>query len=98
MTFITGAKKDFILLKMLKNKQVRDLDKRFLLYLRKALKYEKFVKLNDQYVLASQLPPFPSEAFDRFLSISKLAKEGKTVPASCYIAVTQRRVLKYCKI
>ncbi len=94
MSFITGAKKDLILLKMLKNKQVRGLDKSFLLFLRKALKYEKFVKIDNQYVIASQLPPFPGEAFDRFLSISKFAKIGKPVPASCYIAVTQRCNMK----
>ncbi len=88
--FITGVAKNLVLLKMLKKKEVRNLDRTFLKYLRGALKYEKFVKFNGQYVINSQFPPFPSEAFDRFISITDLAKIGKTVPGSCHIAITQR--------
>lgn len=88
--FITGAKKDLILLKMLKRKEVRGLGKDFLFYLRNALKYEKFVKLDGQVVLNSQMPPYGSLAFDRFLSLSDMIKNGKTAPISCHISVTQK--------
>jgi MoaA/NifB/PqqE/SkfB family radical SAM enzyme/TusA-related sulfurtransferase len=88
--FLTGAKKNMVLLKMLKNKEVRSLDKSFLNYLRGALKYEKFVEIDGKVVLNSQMPPFGTEAFDRFLSLAPIIKEGKTAPISCHISVTQR--------
>lgn len=88
--FLTGASKNFVLLKMLKKKEVRSLDKNFLKYLRGALKYEKFVEIDGKVVLNSQMPPYGSEAFDRFLSLAPLIREGKTAPISCHISITQR--------
>ncbi len=88
--FITGTKKNLFLLKMLKKKEIRDFGKDFLFYLKDALKYEKFVEIEGKVVLNSQMPPYGTEAFDRFLSLSSLLKEGKTAPISCHISVTQR--------
>ena len=87
--FLTGAKKDLFLLKMLKRKEVRSLGREFLFYLRGALKYEKFIEIDGQVVLNSQMPPYGTEAFDRFLSLSDVIKTGKTAPISCHISVTQ---------
>ncbi|UCF08639.1 MAG: radical SAM protein [Thermoplasmata archaeon] len=88
--FLTGSKKNMFLLKMLKNKEVRSLDRSFLNYLRGAMKYEKFVEIDGKVVLNSQMPPYGTEAFDRFLSLGPMIKEGKTAPFSCHISVTQR--------
>ncbi|UCE74460.1 MAG: radical SAM protein [Methanomassiliicoccales archaeon] len=90
MTNITGMKKNVLLLKMLKNERVRNLPKSFLFYLKDALKYEKFVELDGKYVLTSQMPPYPGEAFDQFMQIGAMAMEGKAAPASCHIAVTNK--------
>lgn len=88
--FITGVKKDLFMMKMLKRKEVRNLGAGFLMYLRNALKYEKFVEIDGKVVLNSQMPPYGSEAFNRFLSLSEMVKDGKTSPISCHISVTQR--------
>ena len=90
MTNIMGIKKDLLLMKMLKQKEVRSLPKSFLMYLRSALKYEKFVELNGQYVLNTQMPVYPSAAFTQFLNVGKKVHEGKTAPSSCHIVATRR--------
>ncbi len=85
---ILGVKKDLLLVKMLKEKEVRSLPKSFLFYLREQLKYEKFVKLGNRYIINSQLPPYPSPAFKQFLKVGNAVREGKTAPSSVHIAVT----------
>ena len=72
MTNVTGVKKDLLLVKMLKHREVRDLPKEFLFYLREQMKHEKFVRMKvdhprfggfkETYVLNSQVPPYPSPA------------------------------------
>ena len=87
--YLTGVKKDLFLMKMLKKKEIRDFGTKFLIYLRNALKYEKFVKIDDKVVLNSQMPPYGTEAFDRFVSLAPQVREGKPAPISCHISVTQ---------
>ncbi len=90
MTNIMGKKKDLILLKMLKEKEVWALPMSFRLYLRRALKHDKFVEHNGKYVLNTQMPAYPSPAFTQFLKVGNRVREGKTAPSSCHIVVTHR--------
>jgi len=91
MKFLTGVKKELLLLKMLKDEpRMRKMPKGFLLYLRNALKYEKFVEHEGVIVLNSQMPPYPGPAFDNFLRVGEMAIDGRPAPASCHIAVTNR--------
>ncbi len=100
MTNVTGVKKDLLLVKMLKHREVRDLPKDFLFYLRDQMKHEKFVKIKvdhprfggfkETYVLNSQVPPYPSPSFMQFLRAGNKVREGITSPSSCHIAVTNR--------
>ena len=88
--FLTGRAKDLMMLKMLKKKEIRNLDKKFLMYLRSSSKYEKFVEIDGQVVMNSQMPPYGSEGFDRFISMIPRIKRGEKFPFSCNIAVTNR--------
>ena len=78
------------MLKMLAKKEVRKLDKRFLIYLRESSKYEKFVEIDGKVVMNSQMPPYGTEAFDRFIGLIPKIKRGETFPFSCNIAITNR--------
>jgi len=88
--FLTGASKEIFMLKMLKHKKVRQMDKKLLMYLRRTSKYEKFVEIDGKVVMNSQLPPFGTESFDRFLDNLPRIKQGERFPLSCNIAITQR--------
>jgi len=88
--FLTGMSKEFVMLKMFKKKEVRNLDKKFLFYLRESSKYEKFVEIDGKVVMNSQMPPFGTVAFDRFISRISQMKKGEKFPLSCNIAVTNR--------
>ncbi|HID73714.1 MAG TPA: radical SAM protein [Thermoplasmata archaeon] len=100
MTNITGVKRDLLLVKMLKHKEVRDLPREFLFYLRSQMKHEKFVKIwvdhprfggvKETYVINSQVPPYPSPAFTQFLRVGNEVQNGRTAPSSCHIAATNR--------
>ena len=87
---LVGIQKELFMMKMMKRKEIRDLGPQFLMYLRKALKHEKFVEIDGKVVLNSQMPPYGTEAYDRFLGLSDMVKEGKTAPISCHISVTQK--------
>lgn len=88
--FITGRSKDLFMLKMLKNKDVRKLDRKLLMYLRESSKNEKFVEIDGKVVMNSQMPPYGSEAFERFIRLLPRIKEGERFPLSCNISVTDR--------
>jgi len=91
MKFITGVKKDLLLTRMLKDDpRMRKLPMGFLLYLRSALKHEKFVEHDGVVVLNSQMPPYGSPAFDNFMKVGEMAIDGRAAPASCHIVVTNR--------
>jgi MoaA/NifB/PqqE/SkfB family radical SAM enzyme/TusA-related sulfurtransferase len=87
---LVGIQKDLFMMKMLKQKDIRELGPNFLMYLRNALKHEKFVEIDGKVVLNSQMPPFGTEAYNRFLSLAEVVKNGKTAPISTHISVTQR--------
>ncbi len=100
MANVVGVKKNLLLVKMLKHKEVRDLPREFLFYLREQMKHEKFVKIavdhprfgniDHTYVLNSQVPPYPSPAFTQFLKVGNNVRNGTTAPSSCHIAITNR--------
>ncbi len=87
---LVGIQKDLFMMKMMKRKEIRDLGTPFLMYLRSALKHEKFVEIDGKVVLNSQMPPYGTEAYNRFLGLSEVVKKGKTAPISCHISVTQK--------
>ncbi len=88
--FLTGISKDIATVKMLKLKEARNLDAGFLWWMRKSAKYEKFVEIDGKIVMNSQMPPYGSEAFRRFLKLLPRLKDGHRAPISCNISVTNR--------
>ena len=88
--YLMGRSKDLMMLKMFKKKAIRKLDKKLLLYLRESSKHEKFVEIDGKVVMNSQLPPYGSEAFDRFIEIIPLIQKGEKFPFSCNISITNR--------
>jgi MoaA/NifB/PqqE/SkfB family radical SAM enzyme len=85
-----SLKKQILLLKTLKIKEMRTLPLGVLFSLRNFLKNEKLIQIDDKIVINSFLPPFPSEAFRMLaLSIKSLLK-GKAAPISTYISVTNK--------
>lgn len=88
--YLTGRQKDLVMLKMYKMKEVRALEKKFLFYLRKSSKEEKFVEIDGKVVMNSQMPPYGSESFKRFLKLIPKIKDGEKFPFLCNIAVTNR--------
>jgi len=88
--YLTGRSKDIVMLKMLKMKEVRQLEKKVLLYLRKSAKHEKFVEIDGKVVMNSQMPPYGTEAYLRFIKLIPKIQEGKKFPFSCNISVTNR--------
>ncbi len=84
-----GMKKSLFLTKVFfKDKKLRKLPWKFILFLNKMLKYEKFTKINDQHVIFSQVPPYPSRAFDRYIDGLLTTSKGDHVPLSLEFAVT----------
>ena len=88
--YLIGRAKDLVMLKMLKSKEIRKLDRKFLFYLRESSKYEKFVEIDGKVVMNSQMPPYGTEAFNQFIKTIPQIKEGKKFPLSCNIAITNR--------
>jgi MoaA/NifB/PqqE/SkfB family radical SAM enzyme len=86
---ILGMKKSLFLTKVFfKDKKVRKLPFKFMLFLNKMLKYEKFTKIGDKQVIFSQVPPYPSRAFDRYIDGLISTSNGKHVPLSLEFAIT----------
>ncbi len=88
--YLTGRAKDLVMLKMLKSKAVRNMDRKFLYYLRESSKYEKFVQIDGKVVMNSQLPPYGTEAFEKFISMIPRIQNGEKFPFSVNIAITSR--------
>ncbi|MEW6070030.1 MAG: radical SAM protein [Candidatus Thermoplasmatota archaeon] len=57
----------------------------FLIYALKLARYEKLVKHDDKIVFSSFAPPFPSKAFNRFVT-----SFGKKLPTAVYISLTNK--------
>ena len=88
---IYGFKKDQFLLKVFfKNKAVRKLPFGFQMYLRKVLKHEKFVRVGENTVILSQMPPYPGKAFDRYFEGLLKTNSADHVPLSLEFAVTNK--------
>ena len=88
---IYGWQKNLFLTKVyLTNRWVRKLPFKFKLYLRRVLANEKFTKIGDKYVILSQVPPFPSLAFDRYFQGLGLTATKKHRLLSMEFAVTNK--------
>ena len=90
MMYITGMKKDVVLLKTLMSNEMRSVGMKRLTAMKQFLKHDKLVELDGRYVINSFLPPFPSKAFDSLgKGIHDLA-DDVYAPVSTYISVTNR--------
>ena len=88
--YLTGMKKDAVMLKTLMSNEMRKVGFRRLSAMKHFLQHDKLVELNGRYVINSFLPPFPSRAFDSLgKGIHELA-DGVYAPVSTYISVTNR--------
>jgi MoaA/NifB/PqqE/SkfB family radical SAM enzyme len=88
--YITGIKKDVVLLKTLMSNEMRSVGMKRLTAMKQFLKHDKLVELDGRYVINSFLPPFPSKAFDSLgKGIHDLA-DDVYAPVSTYISVTNR--------
>ncbi len=58
--------------------------------IRRLLKDEKLVRLGNQVVINSFLPPFPGPAFRGMARGLQRVRRGEAVPVSAYVAVTHR--------
>lgn len=88
MKHITGLKKDLILVKNMKNKDLRRLPLNASWYLLRTFKNEKLTKIGGKYVINTFMPPFPSIAFDQLIKSTAAVYDGKPIPYSAYVALT----------
>lgn len=72
------------------NKDMRSLPRKFHKYLAGIMRYEKVVKKGGRYYLLSQMPPYPSKAFDRYMQVLVDESEGRHRPISLEFAITNR--------
>jgi MoaA/NifB/PqqE/SkfB family radical SAM enzyme len=89
-TYLTGWRKEFAWLQTLRSPHLRRLPLTTLLRLRRFLNGEKLVRNGQRIVINSFLPPFPSRAFDSLGAGVRALRDGRAVPVSAYVAVTNR--------
>jgi len=90
MKHITGFKKDLILARNMKNKNLRKLPLNALWYLDRIFKNEKLTKISGKYVINTFMPPFPSIAFDQLIKSNVAVYNGKALPYSTYVSLTNK--------
>ena len=90
MKHITGLKKDLILVKNMRNKTLRKLPLNVSWYLLRTFKNEKLTKINGKYVISTFMPPFPTVAFDQLIKSTVAVYDGKVIPYSAYVALTNK--------
>jgi radical SAM protein with 4Fe4S-binding SPASM domain len=86
--YYRGAKKELLLLKMMMDKELREIFNKSSWQLRKLFKHEKFVSYDNKIVISSHVPPYPSEAFYRFISNVRKGREGKIAIAHVDLTIT----------
>lgn len=88
---LIGWRKNLFLTKVyFTNRWVRKLPWSFKIYLRKVLNFEKFTKIGHKVVILSQVPPYPSEAFNRYFEGLVSSSEGHHPPLSLECAITNK--------
>jgi len=90
MKHITGLKKDLILVKNMRNKTLRKLPLNVSWYLLRTFKNEKLTRIGGKYVINTFMPPFPSIAFDQLIKSTVAVYDGKVIPYSTYVALTNK--------
>jgi MoaA/NifB/PqqE/SkfB family radical SAM enzyme len=70
------------------NKEFRSLPLKFHWYLAGLMKYEKVVKKGGKFYILSQMPSYPSHAFERYVKGLCLASAKKHKPISLEFAIT----------
>jgi len=77
--------------KILRTKNIKQFPKRFLFYMLFLSRYEKITLHNDKFVISSDLPPFPSEAFDRCITaLHSTRKNDVVIPIYASFAITNK--------
>jgi MoaA/NifB/PqqE/SkfB family radical SAM enzyme len=78
--------------KILRTKNIMHFPKKFLLYMLIKSQYEKLSVHDGKFVISSDLPPFPSGAFDRLLGALHSTKERGIIPIYASFSITNKCV------
>ena len=80
-------------LKILRTKNIQQFPRRFLLYMLLRSRHEKLTLHNGKFVISSDLPPFPSEAFDRCIkALHSTMGKDVVIPIYASFSVTNKCV------
>lgn len=80
-------------LKILRTKNIKQFPRRFLLYMLLRSRHEKLTLHNGKFVISSDLPPFPSEAFDRCIkALHSTMGKDVVIPIYASFSVTNKCV------
>lgn len=75
-------------LKILQTKNIHQFPKKFLLYVLLRSRYEKISIHDGKFVLSSDIPPFPSGAFDRLITAIQSIKQHNVIPMYATFSIT----------
>lgn len=87
---LSGIGKLPAIIKMMSNKEVRALPLQVVLGINSVFKHGKMTKMNGKVFMNSFSPPFPSEAFDRYVRGIKYLRKGQGIPIYTDIAITKK--------
>jgi MoaA/NifB/PqqE/SkfB family radical SAM enzyme len=88
--YLTKAGQSIALLKTLKSREMRKLPAKVLWDIRSFLKDEKITRLDGKFVINSFLPSFPGNAFNTLARAMVSLRQGRAVPVSAYVSLTNR--------
>jgi len=88
--YLSDTQKRIQLLRTLGLQEMRSLPLHVLWKMQRFLRNEKLTRIDGKLVINSFLPPFPSEAFRTLASGMRSLVEGRAVPVSAYLALTNR--------
>ncbi|MBE3137237.1 MAG: radical SAM protein [Thermoplasmata archaeon] len=78
--------------KILRTKNITLFPKKFLFYLLIKSQYEKLSLHDGKFVISSDLPPFPSGAFDRLIEALHSTREQEVIPIYASFSITNKCV------
>jgi len=76
--------------KILRTKNITLFPKKFLFYLLIKSQYEKLSLHDGKFVISSDLPPFPSGAFDRLIEALHSTREQEVIPIYASFSITNK--------
>lgn len=88
--YLSTLEKAIVLLRTVRERELRSLPGGVLWGLARLLRTEKFVRIGQQTVINSFLPPFPGPAFRRMAANLHAIRRGRASPVSAYVAVTSQ--------